>query len=66
MPRYVCIYILPEGVAIEKTTGFGEKLAVDFGTAYPIYEYDFDTDNWNRIYKYSSPRDELIPANIFD
>jgi len=46
--------------------GFDGNLAVDFGTSYPIYEYDFGTDNWNSIYNYSSPRDELVPANILD
>ena len=55
-----------KGVAIEKMAGFDGNLAVDFGTTYPIYEYDFDTDNWNSIYQYSSPRDELVPANILD
>jgi hypothetical protein len=55
-----------KGVAIEKIAGFDGNLAVDFGTAYPIYEYDFDTNNWNSIYQYSSPRDELVPANVLD
>jgi len=55
-----------KGVAIEKMAGFDGNLAVDFGTSYPIYEYDFGTDNWNSIYNYSSPRDELVPANILD
>ena len=54
-----------KGVAIEKMAGFDGNLAVDFGTSYPIYEYNFGTDNWNSIYNYSSPRDELVPANIF-
>ena len=55
-----------KGVAIEKMAGFDGNLAVDFGTTYPIYEYNFGTDNWNSIYNYSYPRDELVPANIFD
>ena len=54
-----------KGVAIEKMAGFDGNLAIDFGTTYPIYEYNFGTDNWNSIYQYSSPRDELVPANIF-
>lgn len=40
--------------------------AIDFGTTYPIYEYDFGADNWNSINKYSSPRDELVSSNILD
>ncbi len=49
-----------KGVPIEKLTGFSSGLAVDFGTAYGIYNYDYNLDSWERFYKYSNPRDEVI------
>ncbi len=52
-------------VAIKHVLGLGEKLAVDSGTNYGIYEYNFDTDNWRRIYQYSSLGDDVILVNIF-
>ncbi len=49
-----------KGVPIEKLTDFNNNLAVDFGTAYGIYNYDYGLDTWERIYRYSSQRDEVV------
>ncbi len=49
-----------KGVPIEKMTGLNENLAVDFGSSYGIYEYDYAMDSWQRIYMYSSSRDEMV------
>ncbi len=49
-----------KGVNIEKMTDFNDNLVIDFGNTYGIYEYDYNLDTWERIYKYSSTRDEVI------
>jgi len=40
-----------QGVDPFNIVSFGDKLAVDFGTAYGLYVYEFDTDTWTRVYK---------------
>jgi len=40
-----------KGVDPVNIVSFGDKLAIDFGTAYGLYVYEYDTDNWSRVYK---------------
>ncbi len=49
-----------KGVTIEKMSRLNKNLVVDFGNTYGIYEYDYSVNTWERIYSYSSPRDEVV------
>lgn len=49
------------GVAVERMAGFIDRLVVDFGISHGIYEYNYQGDQWTRIYgKDKTPRDSMI------